>query len=79
MAEEENIVKITCKELGITQKELAERLGTHITTVQKWASSDELPNNAVKSIELLIENEKLKNKVELFENAFNMIDKARGL
>jgi predicted transcriptional regulator len=25
--EEENLVKKTCKELGITQKELAERIG----------------------------------------------------
>ena len=78
MAEEENIVKKTCKELGITQKELAERLGTHLTTVQKWVSSNELPNNATKSIELLLENEVLKLKLNKFNTAFNMIDEARG-
>ena len=78
MPEEENIVKKTCKELGITQKELAERLGTHLTTVQKWVSSNELPNNATKSIELLLENEVLKLKLNKFNTAFNMIDEARG-
>ena len=57
---DENIVKKTCRELGITQKELAERLGTHLTTVQKWVASNELPNNVTKSIELLLENEDLK-------------------
>ena len=73
----ENIVKQTCKELGITQKELAERLGTHLNTVQKWSSSNELPSNAIKSIELLLENERLKSKVDKFETAFNLIDDAR--
>ena len=33
----ENIVKKTCKELGITQKELAERIGVSETTVTNWA------------------------------------------
>ncbi|MEA1917405.1 MAG: helix-turn-helix domain-containing protein [Campylobacterota bacterium] len=74
----ENIVKTTCKELGITQKELAERLGTHLTTVQKWVASNELPNNATKSIQLLLENETLKTKLNKFKKAFEMIDEARG-
>jgi DNA-binding transcriptional regulator YiaG len=78
MAEQENIVKKVCRELGITQKELAERLGTHLTTVQKWVSSDELPNSVVKSIELLVENENLKSKLNKFQSAFNLIDEARG-
>ena len=75
---DENIVKKTCRELGITQKELAERLGTHLTTVQKWVASNELPNNVTKSIELLLENEDLKSKLNKFKTAFNMIDEARG-
>ena len=36
---EENLVKKTCRELGITQKELAERIGTHDTTIAKWISN----------------------------------------
>lgn len=75
---DKNIIKHTCKELGLTQKELAERLGTHLTTVQKWVSSNELPNNAIKSIELLLENENLKSKLNKFKTAFDMIDEARG-
>jgi len=78
MAEDENIVKRTCKELGITQKELAERLGTHLTTVQKWAGSNEIPKNAKTSIELLLENNELKNRLNKFKTAFTLIDEARG-
>jgi len=74
----DNIVKKVCKELGITQKELAERLGTHLTTVQKWAGAKEIPNNAKKCLDLLVENYKLKEKLNKFQTAFNLIDEARG-
>ena len=36
--EEENLVKKTCRELGITQKELAERIGVSRQTVSDWAT-----------------------------------------
>lgn len=72
-----NIVKRACKELGITQKELSEKLGTHLTTVQKWAASPELPSNAIKTIELLLENAVLKEKLRKFTTAFQLIDEAR--
>jgi len=35
--EKENIVKRTCKELGITQKELAKDIGVSEDAVSKWA------------------------------------------
>ena len=75
---EENIVKKTCKELGITQKELAEKLGIHLTTVQKWVSSNEFPLNAEKTIKLIKENKLLKLKLEKFKTAFTLIEEARG-
>ncbi|MEA3315398.1 MAG: helix-turn-helix transcriptional regulator, partial [Campylobacterota bacterium] len=37
---EENIVKKTCKELGITQKELAKRLEVPQTTLSGWVTGD---------------------------------------
>jgi DNA-binding transcriptional regulator YiaG len=33
---EENLVKKTCRELGITQKELAEKIGVNAKTVSDW-------------------------------------------
>jgi len=37
---EENLVKRTCKELGITQKELAEKIGVSNSTIFRWISKD---------------------------------------
>jgi transcriptional regulator with XRE-family HTH domain len=67
----QNLVKQTCKELGITQKELAERLGIKEVTINKWSSSGEVPLQGSKAIGLLLENEKMKKDlhiVELFKN-----------
>ncbi len=60
----DNIVKRVCKELGITQKELAERMGVNDGTVRKWSSSGEIPNWAKNFMDLLLEYEKVKDKAE---------------
>src|SRR3989339_1428452 len=57
---QENIVKHTCKELGITQKELADKLGASEGTIRNWSSSNELPQWAINFIEVLKENQKNK-------------------
>jgi DNA-binding XRE family transcriptional regulator len=50
----ENIVKKTCKELGITQKELAELIGVSEDTVSLWSTGKvQMPNIAIKCLELL--------------------------
>jgi DNA-binding XRE family transcriptional regulator len=35
--QEVNLVKKTCKELGITQKELAEKIGVTSHTITNWS------------------------------------------
>jgi DNA-binding XRE family transcriptional regulator len=37
LEKEENLVKKTCKELGITQKELGEKIGITEKTISGWA------------------------------------------
>lgn len=72
---DENIVKRVCKELGITQRELAERLGVHITAVQKWvANANELPLQTQKVLELVLENHRLKTKVEKIEKIISLFN-----
>ena len=61
---EENIVKKVCKELGITQKELAERMGVSEGTVRNWSSQNNAPEWAVKFMNLLLEYEKVKEKAD---------------
>lgn len=70
----ENIVKRACKELGITQKELAEKLGVDDGTVRKWASeATKTPEWAEKFITLILEHDKNKKGIEHFKNFLNSV------
>jgi transcriptional regulator with XRE-family HTH domain len=72
-----NLVKKTCKELGITQKQLAERIGVSKTTISDWANEKtEISKIGKNILELLkiekdfinfkrIIGESLKDKVQL--------------
>jgi len=70
----ENIVKKVCKELGITQKELAEMLDIPPSTISRWASSDEIPKTARIALELLLENKDLKEKLNALKAFKEILD-----
>ena len=56
-----NLVKKTCKELGITQKELAERIGVSRVTINDWANEKTpIPKWGDKLIYFLKESEEIK-------------------
>jgi DNA-binding XRE family transcriptional regulator len=73
----QNIVKRTCKELGITQKELAERLDVPQPTMARWATG-EIPEQSKKLLELFLENIKLKNDLRDTAKALKILDKIKG-
>lgn len=75
--EKQNIVKRVCKELGITQRELAERIGVASNTPAQWATQTTPPDMAVKFMELLIEHEKTKRQLDKFKQGFALIDEAK--
>ena len=57
---EENLVKKTCKELGITQKELANRTGISERAITNWASNRvNPPKSFYKTVELLKKEDEL--------------------
>ena len=64
---EENLVKKTCKELGITQKELAEKMGIAYRTINAWSNGKtKTPEWAIKMFDFFkmeIEYKSLKNKL----------------
>lgn len=65
MKSEINLVKQTCKELGVTQKELAERIGVSDGTVRNWSSKGDIPLNILNHFKLLVEHHnevRFKNK-----------------
>lgn len=74
----ENIVKRTCKELGITQKELAERMGVNDGTPAQWSSKGDIPETAKKFMLTLVENKHLKEKLDKVTNALLTLDEIKG-
>lgn len=62
-----NIVKQTCSELGITQKELAKDLGVTQSTVTTWATDKiKIPSIALRCFELLIIEKKFNQLKKIF-------------
>ncbi len=53
LEKDNNIIKQTCKMLGITQKELAERIGVSQNTISSWKHNYQIPDLAIKVFELL--------------------------
>ncbi|MCX6075636.1 MAG: helix-turn-helix transcriptional regulator [Campylobacterales bacterium] len=74
MSEHENIVKRACQELGITQKELAERLDVPQPTMARWQSG-EIPKMAKLALELLLENKALKEDMSILRQAHQILHK----
>jgi len=59
--EEENIVRKTCRELRVTQYELAAIIGVHKETIGNWATGRvRTPKWAIKMFSLIKEQKKLK-------------------
>jgi len=64
---EENLVKKTCKELGITQKELAETVGVSQTTVFRWNTKG-IDKTAKVILEGLLYKQKFTDLENIFKN-----------
>jgi transcriptional regulator with XRE-family HTH domain len=65
--EEEKLVKKTCKELGITQKELAEITGIAEKTLRNWTYGQKIPKWAFYFFDILQKYEEQKNTINLFK------------
>lgn len=63
----ENIIKKTCKELGLTYKQLGELIGYSESALNNAARSDKVSEPLTRAIELYKENLKLKNELEDFK------------
>ena len=63
MTTQTNIIKQACSELGITQKELAERLGASEGTVRQWSSKG-TPKWAELFIKTILEKHDLEKELK---------------
>lgn len=73
---EENIVKKTCRELGVTQIELADIMGVAKNTATQWATQIKPPKYAIKFMELLAEYKKTKEQLEKLKSALEILKNA---
>lgn len=71
-AMDDNIVKRVCKELGITQRELAERMDIPESTIARWKNGD-IPRLADLYLNALLENVDLKIKLEAIKKAHKIM------
>ena len=71
----ENIVKRVCKELSITQKELAEKLGVSKPTIERWSAKGDIPESSARMLEMFLENQKLKQELDELKTALKILDK----
>jgi len=68
-----NIVKDICKELTITQKQLAEILEVPEGTVSSWAVKNEIPRLGKKAIEFYIKSQKNQKIVDSYRSFINLL------
>lgn len=70
-----NIVKMTCKELGITQKNLAEILEVPEGTVSSWAVKNEIPRLGRKAIEFYKLHKRNQQIVDSYKHFTSLLEK----
>ena len=68
-----NIVKNICKELNITQKQLAEILEVPEGTVSSWAVKNEIPRLGKKAIEFYIKSQKNQKIVDSYRSFIELL------
>lgn len=69
-----NVVKKVCKELNITQKNLALILEVPEGTVSSWAVKNEIPRLGKKAIEFYIEKQKNQQIVDSYKSFVNLLN-----
>ncbi len=69
-----NVVKNVCRELSITQKELAHILEVPEGTISSWAVKNEIPRLGKKAIEFYILNTKNQQVVDSYKNFVNLLN-----
>ncbi len=69
-----NVVKEICKELSITQKNLAEILEVPEGTVSSWAVKNEIPRLGKKAIEFYMQNTKNQKIVDSYRSFMQLLE-----
>lgn len=71
--EKENIVKKTCKELGLTYRQLGELIGFGEEAISKAARTENISTQMQKALDLYLENIDLKEKLKVLDTLSDII------
>ena len=72
----ENIIKRTCKELGLTYKQLGEAIGYKPDTVNMSVATGKVSDPMQRAIELYLENLELKKQLKDYNQLKELLRKA---
>jgi len=72
LEKEENLVKKTCRELGVTQRELAKDLGLTDRTLSRYAT-EKIPLHITKHLLLMVENKNNRDSMKNLKNSINTL------
>jgi transcriptional regulator with XRE-family HTH domain len=75
LEKEESLVKKTCQELGITQKELANITGYTEQAISRWNKGSEMSKSVEVLLNTMIELSKYKKVIPELTNIKNNLDK----
>jgi len=64
----DNLVKKTCKELGINQKQLAEITKFKEQTIRNWSSKGAIPDYGKAFLDMLLKFSRQKETINHFKN-----------
>lgn len=76
MSEEQNIIKKTCKELGLTYAQLAEEIGYGEGALKVAVSNSKISKPMQKAIEMYLEIKDLKNQLNEYNELKELLKKA---
>ena len=70
-----NIIKEICIKLNLTHKELSNMLDISLPTINRWSSDNsKIPQLWILTLKLILENIKLKDKLETIKKAQNILN-----
>ncbi|KPH54097.1 hypothetical protein HPU229313_08335 [Helicobacter pullorum] len=61
-----NLIKQTCEELGLTYRELGEKIGLTEASIKRLATSDEINSQVKKSLQMLLKIRALESELQDF-------------
>ncbi|HHD0322431.1 TPA: transcriptional regulator [Campylobacter jejuni] len=70
---DENLIRKTCKELGLTYKQLGELIGFGEEAISKAARTENISTQMQKALDLYLENIDLKEKLKVLDTLSDII------